>query len=103
MASLRAQIPAEHLAFVRDLLARYGIPDSPPPGARSTRSGPPQPAGAPGRLDVAFSHPIALIANALGTPPPDLVSRAEAAGVVVAALVGHPSTRNGRSTPAWTC
>ena len=30
VASLRAQIPPEHLAFVSDLLARYGIPESPP-------------------------------------------------------------------------
>ena len=30
VASLRAQIPAGHLAFVRDLLDRYGIPDAAP-------------------------------------------------------------------------
>ena len=29
VASLRAQIPAAHLAFVADLLDRYGIPDVP--------------------------------------------------------------------------
>src|SRR5580698_8447756 len=33
VASLRAQIPDGHLAFVRDLLDRYGIPEAPgPPG-----------------------------------------------------------------------
>src|SRR5581483_11233343 len=41
-------------------------------------------------LDVAFRHPIALIANALGTPPPVMLERGRAAGVPVAALVGKP-------------
>src|SRR5229473_245189 len=48
------------------------------------------PVGAAALLDVAFRHPISLIANALGTPPPGLVARAQAAGVAVAALVGQP-------------
>jgi hypothetical protein len=39
-------------------------------------------------LDVAFEHRIALIASALGTPPPYLVERGKEAGVTVAALVG---------------
>jgi NAD(P)H-dependent flavin oxidoreductase YrpB (nitropropane dioxygenase family) len=47
------------------------------------------PAGAEPLLDVAFGHRIALIANALGTPPPGLVKRAKDAGVTVAALVGQ--------------
>jgi NAD(P)H-dependent flavin oxidoreductase YrpB (nitropropane dioxygenase family) len=92
VASLRAQIPAEHLAFVSDLLARYGIPESPPlRGEVDEITASLNPAGALARLDAAFSHRISLIANALGTPPPDLVTRAKAAGVVVAALVGQAS------------
>ena len=48
------------------------------------------PAGASELLDVAFQHRISLVANALGTPPPSLVARGKAAGVVVvAALVGQ--------------
>jgi NAD(P)H-dependent flavin oxidoreductase YrpB (nitropropane dioxygenase family) len=95
IASLRAQIPAEHLAFVADLLARYGIPE-PAEAARAAETAvideiaaSLRPAGATALLDVAFSHRIGLIANALGTPPPDLVARGHAAGVVVAALVGQ--------------
>ncbi|XVQ89416.1 nitronate monooxygenase [Microbispora siamensis] len=89
--SLRAQIPAEHFAFVQDLLERYGIP----PALEGTGSfdeiaASLNPAGAAALLDVAFQHRISLIANALGTPPPDLVARGKAAGVVVAALVGQP-------------
>src|SRR5580698_1767575 len=90
VASLRAQIPDEHLAFVRDLLARYGIPPSPLARDQSEVMAGLSPDGAVALLDVAFSHPIALIANALGTPPPGLVTRARAAGVAVAALVGQP-------------
>ena len=92
VASLRAQIPAEHLAFVSDLLARYGIPEAPPlRGEVDEITASLSPAGALARLDAAFSHRISLIANALGTPPPDLVTRAKAGGVVVAALVGQAS------------
>jgi NAD(P)H-dependent flavin oxidoreductase YrpB (nitropropane dioxygenase family) len=39
-------------------------------------------------LDVAFRHPIRLIANALGVPTPEMVERAHTAGIPVAALVG---------------
>ncbi len=39
-------------------------------------------------MDVAFSHPIKLIVNALGAPPPDMVERAHALGIKVAALAG---------------
>src|SRR3546814_16346332 len=39
-------------------------------------------------LDVAFDHPIRLIASALGPPPAALVERAHAADVLVAALAG---------------
>jgi len=39
-------------------------------------------------LDVAFAHPIRLIANALGVPPPRMIERAHAAKVPVAALIG---------------
>ena len=92
VASLRAQIPPEHLAFVSDLLARYGIPETPPlRGEVDEITASLSPAGALARLDAAFSHRISLIANALGTPPPDLVTRAKAGGVVVAALVGQAS------------
>jgi NAD(P)H-dependent flavin oxidoreductase YrpB (nitropropane dioxygenase family) len=89
IASLRAQIPAEHLAFVHDLLERYGIPPAPSMAQHDEILAGFNPAGAAALLDVAFQHRISLIANALGTPPPDLVARGKAAGVVVAALVGQ--------------
>jgi NAD(P)H-dependent flavin oxidoreductase YrpB (nitropropane dioxygenase family) len=80
--------PAEHVAFVEDVLARHGVPELPehlraPAGSLSVS---PQAAGT--LLDVAFGHPIALVASALGPPPPDLVGAAKDRGIVVAALVG---------------
>ncbi len=94
-ASLRDMIPAEHRAFLDDLLDRYGIP---PQEAR-----PPAPAGDPGQhraglqvdpksmaplIDVAFRHPIRLLASALGSPPEWLVQDAHQRGITVAALAG---------------
>jgi NAD(P)H-dependent flavin oxidoreductase YrpB (nitropropane dioxygenase family) len=90
ISSLRAQIPQAHLDFVAGLLDRYGIPDAASRPARDDIAAGMTPVGAGPLLDVAFGHRIALIANALGPPPPGLVSRAKAAGVTVAALVGQP-------------
>ncbi len=39
-------------------------------------------------IDVAFSHPIKLIANALGVPPAYMIDMGKARGVVTAALIG---------------
>ena len=47
-----------------------------------------QEAGAADMLDVAFSFPIRLIANALGTPPRVMIDQAKSRDVPVAALVG---------------
>jgi NAD(P)H-dependent flavin oxidoreductase YrpB (nitropropane dioxygenase family) len=90
VASLRAQIPQAHLDFVNGLLDKYGIPAR-PAGQRSHDevAAALNRRGAEALLDVAFCHPIALIANALGTPPAGLVARAKQAGVAVAALVGQ--------------
>ncbi|MBW0106132.1 nitronate monooxygenase [Pseudonocardia sp. KRD-291] len=91
IASLRAQIPDEHVRFVDELLERYDIPaPSTPPAQNPEIVANLDPSGVPALLDVVFSHPVALVANALGTPPPTLVERAKSAGVVVASLVGKP-------------
>jgi NAD(P)H-dependent flavin oxidoreductase YrpB (nitropropane dioxygenase family) len=45
-------------------------------------------AGAAAVLDVAFSHPIKLIVNALGVPPRFMMERARRDGVMVGALTG---------------
>ncbi len=87
--------PPEHLAFVREMLDRAGVPPLPPQEAARierdlvssfnfTR------AESAAMLDKAFEHPIRLIVNALGSPPPELVQRAHARGIKVAALAGAP-------------
>jgi NAD(P)H-dependent flavin oxidoreductase YrpB (nitropropane dioxygenase family) len=89
VASLRAQIPEAHLAFVNGLLDRYGIPETAKKAWHDEVAASLNPRGAQALLDVAFGHRIALIANALGTPPAGLVARAGNEGVAVAALVGQ--------------
>src|SRR6185369_4735227 len=80
--------PAGYQAFLDDLLTRYGVPELPGhlPASAGALSVSPQ--AASNLLDVAFGHPIRLVASALGPPPADLVRQAHDRGVVVAALVG---------------
>ncbi|MCU9836838.1 nitronate monooxygenase [Ruegeria sp. WL0004] len=88
---LLAGLPDEHLAFVEATLAQAGVGSDDLDERRRAMlhfshnldSG-----GAEEMLDIAFSFPIRLIANALGTPPQIMLDRARAAGVPVAALVG---------------
>ena len=89
VASLRAQIPEGHLAFVNGLLAKYGIPETAKKASHDEIAASLNPRGAQALLDVAFGHRITLIASALGTPPAGLVARAGNEGVAVAALVGQ--------------
>ena len=94
VAQAAARIPAEHKAFARQILAEHGIDVSDltderfERGSKITRNI--REGGAQSLLDVAFSHPIALVANALGPAPPIMVERARSAGVAVGALVGSP-------------
>jgi len=85
-------VPQTHKAFARSILESHGIDTSDLTDdrfargskiGRNIRDG-----GAQSLLDVALSHPIKLIANALGTPPAYMLERSKAAGVPVAALVG---------------
>ena len=89
--ALRQLLPAEQQAFVDDIMARYQVPelDDEQREAVSRLGGMNvSPKGYEPLLDVAFDHPIKLIASALGPPPASLIDRAHAAGVVVAALAG---------------
>lgn len=83
------RVPAAHIDFVRDLLLRHGVIDAPEAfQLRPEASTQYADDTVEGLLDVAFSHPVRLIASALGVPSPELVGRAHAEGVPVAALVG---------------
>jgi NAD(P)H-dependent flavin oxidoreductase YrpB (nitropropane dioxygenase family) len=90
-SALEDLIPAAHRSFLESMLDRYGVPAMPgdrDDRPRRDREAPMSLNQATPLLDVAFSHPIRLIANALGPPPADLISRAHDEGVVVAALAG---------------
>jgi NAD(P)H-dependent flavin oxidoreductase YrpB (nitropropane dioxygenase family) len=78
-------IPEGHKNFVERTLIKLGVPP-----LTSTNAGV---LGwlhsvARSHVDVALSHRISLIANALGSPPPDVTERAHEHGVPVAALAG---------------
>ena len=96
VGTLRDMIPPTHREFLDDLLDRYDVPELPADNARGSMSGddgsaPMTYAQAVPLMDVAFSHPISLIVNALGPPPPDMIERAHEAGVKVGALAGKKS------------
>ncbi len=87
---LEAMIPQTHRDFIEDTLTRYEVPKLPEgvQGAESLLGW--VPSGGQSHVDVALKHPIRLLVNALGPPPPDVVERAHKHGVPVAALVGSP-------------
>ncbi|HET9448979.1 MAG TPA: nitronate monooxygenase [Steroidobacteraceae bacterium] len=86
--TLRARVPTAHKEFVQSLLARYGVTIDLDDPRVAKREMPLLPQMSARLMDVAFSHPIKLIANALGVPPQAMIDRARAQGVPVAALVG---------------
>ena len=86
--TLRARVPERHKEFVQGLLARYGVTLDLDDPRVNKREMPLLPQVSERLMDVAFSHPIRLIANALGVPPQSMIDRGRALGVPVAALVG---------------
>lgn len=82
---LATRIPEGYREFVNKLLADHGIePDT------RVRTGRPLLAGGNGKelLEVAMSHPIRMMANALGVPPDYMIEAGRERGIPVAALVG---------------
>jgi NAD(P)H-dependent flavin oxidoreductase YrpB (nitropropane dioxygenase family) len=89
VAALQAMIGQPQRDFVATLLSEHGIDADGPAGhagelANTTIS---DEVGEQ-LLEVAFRHPIKLIASALGTPPAYMIEAARSAGVPIAALVG---------------
>jgi NAD(P)H-dependent flavin oxidoreductase YrpB (nitropropane dioxygenase family) len=81
-------IPASHREFVDQTLLRLGVP--PLAADEDKRDGV---LGwlhsvARAHVEVALEHPVALIANALGSPPDDVIEAAHERGIAVAALAG---------------
>lgn len=90
LGDLSALVPPVHRDFVERTLHSLGVP--PLPAADDGEQ-----AGVLGWLhsvarahvDLALEHRPALIANALGSPPADVIARAHEQGALVAALAGR--------------
>lgn len=81
-------ISAEHRRFTAELLNRYGIDAAADDVVAERGSGGITPENGFAQMEVAFRHPIRLIANALGIAPPEMIAAGKRHGVPVAALVG---------------
>ena len=88
---LVGMIPQEYADFRADILENHDIPS---PELRTIDTGGSgfaantQSDGAKALLEVAFNHPIKLIANALGVPPDWMLQMGKDNDVKVAALLG---------------
>jgi NAD(P)H-dependent flavin oxidoreductase YrpB (nitropropane dioxygenase family) len=84
---LHAMVPEQHRKFTIELLAKYGVDLTP---EEINAYDLPAIVGDVGErlMDVAFRHPIKMIANALGIAPQSMIDRARANHVPVGALVG---------------
>jgi NAD(P)H-dependent flavin oxidoreductase YrpB (nitropropane dioxygenase family) len=88
---LRKLVPQGHLDFGRKLLADHGVPvDDGTDGDALQLLGWTEATATP-QVEVALGHPkMTLIANALGTPPADMIEHIHDSGRKVAALCGSP-------------
>jgi NAD(P)H-dependent flavin oxidoreductase YrpB (nitropropane dioxygenase family) len=86
-AYIQKMIPEEHKRFVEELMDRFDL--APLPEGESSRGVTGWAEGVAHRhVEIALGHPIALLANALGSPPKDVIDQAHAQGVKIAALAG---------------
>ncbi|WP_460306465.1 NAD(P)H-dependent flavin oxidoreductase [Actinocorallia aurea] len=84
LGKLQAMIPQEHREFLENLLTEHGVEPSTETAGRALLGWTDQTARP--QVEVALKHPIALLANALGPPPADVVELAHEHGVKVAGL-----------------
>jgi NAD(P)H-dependent flavin oxidoreductase YrpB (nitropropane dioxygenase family) len=87
VGQIRGMIPEQHWRYVDELMERFHLQPIPDGEQHQGVIGWAEEV-ARRHVDVAFAHPIRLIANALGSPPKDIIDRAHAEGVKVAALAG---------------
>ncbi|MEH3143109.1 MAG: nitronate monooxygenase [Mycobacterium kyogaense] len=84
-SDLASRIPQTYRELVDDLLRAHDIePEAERRLGGSSLSG----NTGPELLDVALTHPVKLIANALGVPPDYMIAAGKERGIPVAALVG---------------
>jgi NAD(P)H-dependent flavin oxidoreductase YrpB (nitropropane dioxygenase family) len=87
-ATSKGDVPASYKQFASNILEDHGI-DSDGLYDKEKRSMAFLDTNQAGNIiDVAFAHPIKLIANALGVPPAYMIEMARTHGVATAALIG---------------
>jgi len=87
-AKLRELIPQQHRDFAKRLLAEHGVPELPAGekarellGWTATTAGP--------QVETILKHPkVRVVANALGTPPAEVIREIQESGRLVGALCG---------------
>jgi NAD(P)H-dependent flavin oxidoreductase YrpB (nitropropane dioxygenase family) len=87
---LEARVPESHKRHVERILAENGI-DTAGLWDREISAGTGdsmREKGASKQLAVALEHPIRMVVNALGVPPPFMIEAAREKGIVVGALTG---------------
>ena len=89
LESLQKMIPDAHREFVDNLLTTHGVPEAPETnGPKGGLLGWTEATAEP-QIDEALKHPnVKLIANALGTPPADMIKKIQDKGVLIGALCG---------------
>jgi NAD(P)H-dependent flavin oxidoreductase YrpB (nitropropane dioxygenase family) len=86
---LREMVPAGHHEFAHKLLAEHGVPELPEGESATGQLLGWTAATAAPQIEVSLKHDkVRLIANALGTPPADVVEQVHESGRLVAALCG---------------
>ncbi len=87
---LRALVPQQHRDFAAKLLRDHGVPELPAEDRARELLGWTAATANP-QVDVALNHPkVRAIANALGTPPTDVIERVQKSGRLIGALCGSP-------------
>lgn len=87
-AKLKELVPQQHRDFAKKLLADHGVPELPAGekarellGWTATTAGP--------QIEAILKHPkVKVVANALGTPPADVIKDIQSTGRLVGALCG---------------
>ena len=85
---LKNRVPQEYFDFASGILERHGIDSSDVYANQYESDSFLTKNKATSIIDVAFDHPIKLIANALGVPPAYMIDMGKEKGVATAALIG---------------
>jgi len=89
--TLRKMVPQEHLDFAKKVLADHGVPVENADEDTLQLLGWTEATATP-QVEMALKHPkVRMIANALGTPPAEMIKHIHDEGRKVAALCGSPS------------